>query len=113
MNDSHLFRRTRWRSPALGGLGAVHCLDLPFAWDLLDAEGVTDVAGDGPPQALADAMHRAWVGFIADGDPGWPAYSVDGPADRATMAFAEDSRVASDLLHGEKPHEGTKATKGA
>ncbi len=31
-----------WRSPALAGIGAVHCLDLPFAWDLLDADGVED-----------------------------------------------------------------------
>ena len=51
-----------------------HCIDLPFAWDLLDADGVETVAGADPPQALADRMHRAWVSFVTDGDPGWPAY---------------------------------------
>jgi hypothetical protein len=25
-----------------------------------------------PPQALADRMRDAWVGFASDGDPGWP-----------------------------------------
>ncbi len=88
-----------WRSQALDGIGAVHCLDLPFAWDLLDAEGVTAVAGDDPPQGLADRMHRAWVDFIVGGDPGWPAYE---PRRRATMAFGSSSRVVDDLLQAER-----------
>ena len=57
---------------AVTGL-AGHCLDLPFTWDALGAEGATTVLGDAPPQALADAMHGAWVAFVSDGDPGWPA----------------------------------------
>ena len=65
----------RWASPALGL--AFHCLELPFAWDCLGAEGVTDVAGPHPPQELADQMHAAWVRFIATGDPGWDAWTGD------------------------------------
>lgn len=62
----------RWPSPLLGL--AFHCLDLPFAWDLLAADGVAASTGPNPPQDLADAMHGAWVRFIASGDPGWPAW---------------------------------------
>jgi para-nitrobenzyl esterase len=90
------FYEFRWRSPGLGL--AFHCLDLPFAFDLLDAEGVAAVAGDEPPRALADALHRAWVGFVTDQDPGadWPRYTA---AERATMIWDAESRVASDPVH--------------
>lgn len=66
----------RW--PAPGGL-TYHCLDLPFAWDVLDAPGVTAVCGDTPPQDLADEMHTAWVRFITTGDPGWTAWTGHNP----------------------------------
>ncbi|NML52735.1 carboxylesterase/lipase family protein [Streptomyces sp. R302] len=84
-----------WRSPVLGL--ALHCLDLPFAFDLLDAEGVPEVAGATPPQTLADAVHRAWVAFVKDQDPGadWPRYT---PGGRATMLWDTESRVAADPL---------------
>ncbi|MFC9796861.1 carboxylesterase/lipase family protein [Streptomyces sp. NPDC127584] len=84
-----------WRSPAAGL--AFHCVDLPFAFDLLDAEGVPAVAGDTPPRALADAMHRAWVAFVTDQDPGpdWPRYTADG---RATRIWDAEPRVAEDPL---------------
>jgi para-nitrobenzyl esterase len=67
----------RWPSPTLGM--AFHCLELPFTWDCLGAEGVTDVAGPTPPQDLADRMHADWVRFIATGDPGWSAWTGDNP----------------------------------
>jgi para-nitrobenzyl esterase len=89
----------RWRTPGLGGAGAIHCLDLPFAWDLLDAEHVDVIAGGEPPQALADAMHRAWVGFITDGDPGWPAYDL---GVRPTMVFDETPKVVDDAMSFER-----------
>jgi para-nitrobenzyl esterase len=62
----------RWPSPMMGL--SFHCLDLPFAWDLLDADGVGASAGPRPPQELAASMHAAWVRFIASGDPGWPSW---------------------------------------
>lgn len=68
--------RFTWPSP-WPGVGSVHCLDLPFAWDLLDAEGVGAMAGTEPPQGLADRMHRSWVGAIVDGDPGWPPFDAE------------------------------------
>ncbi|MGW2017843.1 carboxylesterase/lipase family protein [Streptomyces sp. NPDC001927] len=85
----------RWESPVNGS--AFHCLDLPYAFDLLAAEGVTAVAGEAPPRALADAMHGAWVAFVRDQDPGpsWPRYTT---GDRATMLWDTESRVEHDPL---------------
>jgi len=60
----------RWPSPFYGDL-AVHCVELPFAWDLLDADGVSRTHGPNPPAALADLAHAAWVAFVRGGDPGW------------------------------------------
>lgn len=67
--------RFAWVSPTRGW--ALHCLDVPFWFDLLDAPGVTDLAGAVPPQALADAVHGAAVAFVHDGDPGWRAWSQE------------------------------------
>jgi para-nitrobenzyl esterase len=61
-----------WRS-AVSGL-AEHCLDVPFIFDLLQDPDVTRVAGPEPPQALAEQVHAAFVGFICDQDPGWATY---------------------------------------
>ncbi|MEU8530716.1 MULTISPECIES: carboxylesterase/lipase family protein [Streptomyces] len=65
-------------APAFEGL-AHHCVDLPFAFDLLDAPGVPEALGEAPPQALADAVHGAWVRFVRDLDPGpeWPRHTGD------------------------------------
>src|SRR5581483_699596 len=65
----------RWRPPT--GFGSVHCLDLPFAFDVLGAEKVAVVAGDSPPGSLRDDIHGAWVRFVKSGDPGWPRYDLD------------------------------------
>jgi para-nitrobenzyl esterase len=61
-----------WRS-AVSGL-AEHCLDVPFIFDLLQDPDVARVAGPEPPQALAEQVHAAFVGFIRDQDPGWATY---------------------------------------
>lgn len=81
-----------WAAP---GLGAVHALEVPFVFDTLGADAPLfgPLIGDAAPQALADAMHAAWVSFAARGDPGWPTH---GPDRRATMRFGTDSRVVDD-----------------
>jgi carboxylesterase type B len=90
----------RWPSSLLeGALGAPHCLDIPFAFDLLDAEDVEALAGPEPPQALADLVHGAWVGFVTSGDPGWPAHDLD---KRTTMLFDVESGPADDPLRAER-----------
>ena len=88
--------QSAWRSPAMGGvLGAAHCVDVPFAFDNLDAPGVEVALGSEPPQALADQMHRAWVDFVTDGDPRWPAFRLD---TRPAMVFDGESTVVNDPL---------------
>ncbi|MFD0683047.1 carboxylesterase/lipase family protein [Actinomadura fibrosa] len=71
-----------WRSPN-HDLGACHALELGFVFDNLGDEA-KELAGPNPPQALADAMHRAWIAFAADGDPGWPRFD---PSARAVKLF--------------------------
>jgi para-nitrobenzyl esterase len=86
--------RFSWETPAFGGaLRSTHALEIPFVFDNLDrnTEGVT---GSGPErQAIADTMHRAWIAFARDGDPGWPAYEK---TRRATMRFDTVSEVVDD-----------------
>ena len=67
-----------WRSTALGGrLGACHALELPFVFDTLaTCTGPKGIAGEAPPQALADRVHGLWVGFARDGFLPWPAYDA-------------------------------------
>ena len=88
-----------WRSPAFGGIfGACHALEIPFAFDNLEKGG--RLAGDDPPQELADVMHAAWVRFADNGDPGWPAYDAER---RAVMTFdLPDSVVVDDPRPAER-----------
>ncbi|MFV2172787.1 carboxylesterase/lipase family protein [Actinomadura sp. LOL_016] len=62
-----------WRSPN-HDLGACHALELGFMFDNLEPDSA--LAGPNPPQALADAMHRAWARFAVDGDPGWEPFGL-------------------------------------
>jgi para-nitrobenzyl esterase len=80
---------------------AFHCLDLPFAFDLLDAEGAELQTGPDAPRKLADAMHGAWVAFIRDLDPGaaWPRYTAE---QRSTQIWDTDSSVAEDFYGPER-----------
>ncbi|GAB3392358.1 carboxylesterase family protein [Humibacter soli] len=86
--------RFAWRSPNYGM--AVHCNDVPFFFDCLKAPRVDAIAGDRPPQALADDIHSAAVAFVRDGDPGWPRHSergeirvFDTPSTDITDGYAE------------------------
>ncbi len=59
-----------WVSPPLGGAG--HCVDLPFFFDCLAADGVEAALGGHPPQELADLMHGDLVDFVRYGSLPWP-----------------------------------------
>ena len=88
-----------WRSPQFDGrLGAGHSLEIAFVFDTL-GNATEATHGADPPQALADVMHRAWVDFATDGDPGWPQYDLDR---RATMHFGARSAVVDDPLARER-----------
>ncbi|CAL9395840.1 Carboxylesterase [Streptomyces sp. enrichment culture] len=91
------------------GLGACHALELGFVFDRGDLPESRRLAGEGAPEALADAMHAAWVSFVADGDPGWEAWdathpvrvfgarapgTVFGPRDREIALWATDGPEA-------------------
>ena len=78
-----------WRS-AVSGL-AEHCLDVPFIFDVLEDPDVTRVAGPEPPQALADQVHAAFVGFVRNHDPGWPPYRQS----KSIMVFASESATVN------------------
>ncbi|MGV8881601.1 MAG: carboxylesterase/lipase family protein [Rhodoglobus sp.] len=87
-----------WVSPALGV--SAHCVDLPFAWDLLDAQGVTEALGEHPPQQLADEMHGAWVQFITEGTVDWPPYTSHSPRGRVFDAAPRTVFETLDLVAG-------------
>lgn len=70
-----------WRSPTRGL--AVHCIDVPFAFDNLEAERVVDIAGDKPPRELATELHCDLVEFVKTGSLDWPAFTrADGTTKR-------------------------------
>ncbi len=97
-----------WRSPGMdGAIGAAHGIDIPFAFDSLDATGGERSLGHDPPQHLADVAHRAWVSFATAGDPGWSPYTLD---ERPTMVFDEESVVVRDPLRVERALWGASAT---
>jgi para-nitrobenzyl esterase len=92
-----------WRSPEFGGrFGACHGLEIGFVFDTLDLgtdQMLGGLLGSDPPEALADAMHAAWMAFATDGDPGWPRYDLDR---RATMRFDEVSAIVDDPRSAER-----------
>lgn len=59
----------RWHAPSIGIAG--HCFELPFAWDLGDADGVKTLLGTPASGELAEQVHGAWVRFITSGDAAW------------------------------------------
>jgi para-nitrobenzyl esterase len=76
-----------WRSRLFNGrFGAAHAMEIGFVFDNLGREGAMTLAGNEPPQPLADAMHHAWVSFATSGAPGWSAYDA---RERTVMRFAE------------------------
>ncbi|HEY5320288.1 MAG TPA: carboxylesterase family protein [Galbitalea sp.] len=83
--------RVSWNSPTMGG--AVHCIDVPFFFDCLDAERVGVIAGENPPAQLAADVHGAAVRFITIGEPGWPAYAVP---ERDVRVYDSPSSIESD-----------------
>ncbi|MCU1465838.1 MAG: Carboxylesterase type [Actinomycetia bacterium] len=95
---SYLFT---FETPAFGGiLRSTHALEIPFVFDNLDRGGAEMLTGPGPErQAIADAMHRAWIAFARTGDPRhegipeWPSYEAER---RATMRFDTTCELVDD-----------------
>lgn len=96
------FYELDWRSTACGGeLGSCHALDVPFVFDTLRcASGPRGLAGEHPPQELADRMHGAWAGFAADGSLPWREWDARHPVFKlAAGEICEEPRMpAADFL---------------
>ena len=79
--------------------GAFHALELPFVWNQLFEPLAHMFTGPGAPQALADAMHHAWLAFAQQHDPNtpelptWPSFEA---TERATMVFDAESHIEND-----------------
>lgn len=88
-----------WESPVADGkLGAIHGLEISFAFDNLKLS--SELVGDAAPaQPLATAMSDAWVTFARNGKPvsdllpDWPEYDE---GTRETMFFDSDCQIVSD-----------------
>lgn len=90
--------RFTWPSPTRGA--AIHCLDLPFWWNRLDAPGVVEIAGDAPPPELAEAMHASAVSFVTGGDPGWTSWSTSPGTTRIFGPTASDTTASGATTSG-------------
>jgi para-nitrobenzyl esterase len=88
--------RFDWCTPAFGGLlGACHGIEIPFVFDSLAVPSAEVFLGTGPErEAVAAAVHGAWVAFATTGDPGWPRYDAGA---RLTMRFDTASELVADL----------------
>jgi para-nitrobenzyl esterase len=94
----------RWETPFDGGrLKSPHTIEIPFAFDNLDASPLTAGAASAP--ALADKVSDAWIAFARTGNPNtpklpaWPAFDA---ATRPTMVFDDNSAVVNDPIREER-----------
>jgi len=83
-----------WPSPVMSG--ATHCIDVPFLFGTLDAEGVPAALGDAPPASLGAAVHGDVLALVRGEDPAWPTAS--GVAGDAARIYAADGTARVD--HG-------------
>ncbi|MGH2874270.1 MAG: carboxylesterase family protein, partial [Solirubrobacteraceae bacterium] len=87
--------RFDWCAPA-SGLGACHCIELPFVFGALAAWRDAQMLAGADPlelEALAGTVQRSWLRFVRTGDPGWPACT---PGHRETMHFDAECRVVAE-----------------
>jgi para-nitrobenzyl esterase len=83
-----------WATPAFGGiLGSCHALDIPFAFDNLDAPGTDMLLGtEENRQILASRFADEIVQFATHGHPSWQQFNVES---RPTMVM----NIESDLIN--------------
>ena len=63
-----------WASPTHGG--AVHCVDVPFLFDVLARDDTEPLLGTEPPQSIADDLHQDAVDLIKNGAVDWPQWDL-------------------------------------
>ena len=99
--------RFEYYSPVREGrLKAMHCMEIPFVFDNLEAGKV--YTGISPAaQTIADRMSAAWVAFARTGNPNhkgipqWTAFNGDA---RPTMVFGagQNAKLVNDPGHEER-----------
>lgn len=89
-----------WESP-IQGLKAAHAMELGFVFDQLQSADSISMAGRDTPQELATDMHKAWVQFAQNGQPGWeqwgparPVKTFDGVSNGVVYAPRDEERAA-------------------
>ncbi|MBT2619308.1 MULTISPECIES: carboxylesterase/lipase family protein [Chryseobacterium] len=88
--NTHVYEFS-WESPACNNLlGACHGLEIAFVFDNLTNAGFSEILGNQLPQQLADSVHKAWVNFATNGNPGWDTYNVN---NRISMRFDTVSQI--------------------
>ncbi len=97
--------RFQWYTPVTDGrLRAMHCLDIPFVFD--NVEACKTITGTGPDrQLLADRMSAAWVAFARSGNPnhkGIPKWEPFTASARNTMIFNTECRAVVDPYREER-----------
>jgi para-nitrobenzyl esterase len=88
--------RFDWPTPVFGGvMGAAHCLEIPFVFDVVDDVPAAAHGGD-DARRLGWRVSEAWAAFARQGAPvatqlpPWPAWS---PGDGPTMLLDRECRV--------------------
>ena len=94
----YLYRFEYYSPVREGRLKSMHCMDIPFVFDNLEAgriyTGISPAA-----QRIADRMSAAWVAFARTGNPNhrgmpdWPAFNT---TERPTMVFGNETRMVND-----------------
>ena len=108
--------RFQWYSPVSSGrLRAMHCMDIPFAFDNVD-NSQSIIGGGADRQPLADRMSKAWVAFARAGDPNhaglprWEPFIADG---RATMMLNGECTLVRDPYRDERLALAAATTRGS
>lgn len=84
-----------WSTPAFGGLlGSCHALDIPFAFDNLDAPGGETFTGTDPVRFdIAGRFADEIAGFATHGHPSWAQYEQQ---TRPTLQIDESMELLTD-----------------
>jgi para-nitrobenzyl esterase len=84
-----------WATPVFGGiLGSCHALDVPFAFDNLNAPGTDMLTGDGAERAgIATRFADEIVYFAQTSTPTWPTFDTQ---TRQTLEICAEMNVQKD-----------------
>ena len=81
------------------GFGACHAAEVAFVFDTITRDGARALLGDAPSRDVVDRVHRVWVDFIVNGDPGWATYDT---GRRTTGLLTEEVDAVDDPAGDER-----------